>query len=92
MQDPVQASDGNTYERAAVTALFEAEGDALSPLTREVLTPGVLLPNRALAALRDAHVDELLAVADAAAETAEKKRKAAASPGGEACRRRGRVI
>lgn len=46
MLDPVVASDGYTYERAAIVLTIKEDG--LSPLTRELLD-GHLFPNRSLA-------------------------------------------
>ena len=46
MADPVVASDGHSYEREAIRG-FLGGANALSPITREVLTD-VLVPNRAL--------------------------------------------
>ena len=78
MKDPVQASDGNTYERHAIEAVLAGDENPVSPLTRAPLDPAVLVPNRALAGLRDAHVDGLLSIADAAAKAVQpaKKRRA----------------
>lgn len=45
MVDPVIASDGFTYERAAIEKWF-AEGRKTSPMTNVVLTSSVLVPNR----------------------------------------------
>jgi len=46
MQDPVVASDGHSYERAAIQDVLSS-ANKRSPLTREALTD-VLVPNRAL--------------------------------------------
>ena len=43
MRDPVVASDGNTYERAAIEAVL-ATGNGLSPMTREIPPHGQSIP------------------------------------------------
>ncbi|KAJ1485843.1 hypothetical protein T484DRAFT_1606033, partial [Baffinella frigidus] len=43
MEDPVRCSDGKTYERRAILPVLESSG--ISPLTREVLDPSVVVPN-----------------------------------------------
>jgi hypothetical protein len=56
-QDPMVASDGHTYERAAIARVIETTG--VSPLTRERLT-GELFPNRLIRSLlRDFEVKEI---------------------------------
>jgi hypothetical protein len=67
--DPVVASDGFTYEKSALAALFSKSrsgGKARSPLTRELLDPKVQVPNRALVKRLRSHVDTTLAIAAAA--------------------------
>ena len=44
MDDPVVASDGNSYERHALIA-FMSNGNGKSPLTREKLNPKVIIKN-----------------------------------------------
>jgi hypothetical protein len=44
MIDPVIASDGQTYERSAITYILNDTG--LSPITRELQLTSTLLPNR----------------------------------------------
>ena len=44
MQDPAVASDGHTYERAAIVTWFAQK--RTSPMTNEALTSPVLKPNR----------------------------------------------
>ena len=68
MKDPVVASDGNTYERAAIEAVL-ATGNGLSPITREPLEPH-LFPNRNLLRRIREYEGEILAVAERAAEVA----------------------
>tara|TARA_B110000037_G_scaffold146063_1_gene165035 strand:+ start:149 stop:511 length:363 start_codon:yes stop_codon:yes gene_type:complete len=50
LRDPVMASDGHSYERAALQELFERNrnGTTVSPMTRETLDPKILLPNHTL--------------------------------------------
>lgn len=43
MRDPVVASDGHSYERDTLVSLIR--GKLRSPLTREVLNPGICVPN-----------------------------------------------
>jgi hypothetical protein len=50
-RDPVVASDGQTYERAAIVA-WMAKSDA-SPVTGQPLVRGALLPNRLARAMAD---------------------------------------
>jgi len=64
MRDPVVASDGNTYERAAIEAVL-AMGNGLSPMTREPLKPD-LFPNRNLLRRIREYEGEILAVAEVA--------------------------
>jgi len=47
MKDPVIASDGHTYERAAIEK-WTREGRNVSPMTNEPLSGGALVPNRNL--------------------------------------------
>lgn len=47
MVDPVVDREGNTYERSAIMRWLN-EGNRTSPLTRNVLDPSHLTPNRAL--------------------------------------------
>eukprot|EP00656_Telonema_subtile_P053491 TRINITY_DN7770_c0_g3_i1.p1 TRINITY_DN7770_c0_g3~~TRINITY_DN7770_c0_g3_i1.p1 ORF type:complete len:1209 (-),score=229.80 TRINITY_DN7770_c0_g3_i1:12-3638(-) len=44
MQDPVVAGDGNTYERSAISEWLKS--NSTSPITREVIDPRSLTPNR----------------------------------------------
>lgn len=48
MADPVQASDGYTYEKAAFHKFILTNGVAKSPLTGEPLDSGDVRPNRAI--------------------------------------------
>ena len=61
MVDPVVASDGNSYERAALQKwIDQAHGSqALSPVTNEPLD-GRLIPNRNLRQRIEQHEEELL--------------------------------
>ncbi|KAJ1472733.1 hypothetical protein T484DRAFT_1599357, partial [Baffinella frigidus] len=43
MEDPVRCSDGFTYERRAI--MVSLESSRISPMTREVLDPSVMMPN-----------------------------------------------
>ena len=65
MVDPVVASDGHSYERTAIEAVL-SRGNGLSPLTRETLTPGVLIPNHNLKKRIREHDDEVLQIAESA--------------------------
>ena len=66
--DPVVASDGHPYERAAIEAVLQG-GNGLSPLTREPLRADVLIPNRALKRRIDEHEEDVLRMAATVAET-----------------------
>ncbi len=50
MRDPVIAADGQTYERAAIAALFASHGSELprSPVTGQLMPSAALLPNLAI--------------------------------------------
>ena len=65
MIDPVVASDGHSYERAAIQTVLDSP-DGRSPLTREDLRPTVIIPNHALRRRIREYDDELLRVAEAA--------------------------
>eukprot|EP00966_Prymnesium_polylepis_P054915 1269418-Prymnesium_polylepis.1 len=67
MRDPAVASDGNSYERAAIEEVLRS-GNGLSPLTREPLCPDVLIPNRNMRQRITAHEDEVLEAASRAFE------------------------
>ena len=72
MQNPVVASDGHTYERAAIEQVLALPEDRRkSPLTREVLQ-ATLFPNRALKNRIVAHEQEVEAAAENAAHKAVK--------------------
>tara|TARA_B110000046_G_scaffold83732_1_gene91904 strand:- start:126 stop:1592 length:1467 start_codon:yes stop_codon:yes gene_type:complete len=62
MKDPVVASDGNSYERAAIELVF-ARGDQRSPLSRELLHK-TLFPNRNLRQRIQAHEEDMICVAE----------------------------
>ena len=62
MTDPVVASDGHSYERAAIAGVL-ASANKKSPLTREVLRPD-LVPNRALRRRIGEHEKELDSLAE----------------------------
>ena len=68
MRDPVVASDGNSYERAAIEELLR-RARPLSPLTREPLTPTVFA-NRNLRNRIVAYDAEVLDIAAQAVTTA----------------------
>ena len=72
MVDPVVASDGHSYEREAIKAVM-TEGNGKSPLTREELQPGVLIPNRALKKRMREHEEEILQAAEKAVAAAAEK-------------------
>ena len=95
MADPVVASDGHSYERAAIVDVLNGPNKK-SPLTREVLTAN-LLPNRALRRRIEEHERELdqLAeqlearmqqTAEEAAKTAEEAAATARAEGEAAAR------
>lgn len=67
MIDPVVASDGHSYERAAILSVLES-GSGRSPLTREELRASVVIPNHALRRRIREYDEELVHVAEAAAE------------------------
>tara|TARA_B110000046_G_scaffold542_1_gene650 strand:- start:3371 stop:3718 length:348 start_codon:yes stop_codon:yes gene_type:complete len=68
-EDPVVASDGNTYERAALKQLFAtSQGEVKSPLTRTVLNPKIVVPNNALRKRMRTHLETTVGVAEAAAK------------------------
>ena len=46
MQNPVMASDGNTYELSSLENLFKNNEKPTSPLTREILNKKILIPNK----------------------------------------------
>ena len=62
MADPVVASDGHSYERAAIQDVL-GSANKKSPLTREVLTR-TLVPNRALRRRIEEHETELDALVE----------------------------
>jgi hypothetical protein len=51
--DPVVASDGKTYERAAITKWFVAYGNSSSPCTGQPMSSKDLLPNHTMRAVLD---------------------------------------
>jgi hypothetical protein len=65
MVDPVVASDGHSYEREAIEEVFNG-GNGRSPLTREILTVGVLIPNHNLRKRIREYDGEVLHIADSA--------------------------
>lgn len=56
MSDPVTASDGNTYERTAITEWRKKS--ACSPLTNETMSSTKLFPNRAIKNIIDIYLAE----------------------------------
>ena len=62
MKDPVVASDGHSYERAAIARLMSS-GPARSPLSREPLQ-GALFPNLNLRSRIAEYENELLRAAE----------------------------
>jgi hypothetical protein len=81
-QDPVVASDGQSYERTAIEDYVrrrtEQDEEALSPFTREPLQPH-FFPNIALRKRIESHAADELRVAEAAAEAARAAGEAAAA-------------
>jgi hypothetical protein len=65
MEDPVVASDGHSYERSAMQDFLQ-RGNGRSPLTREPLDPGVLIPNHNLKRRIREHGEEMLQMCEAA--------------------------
>ena len=63
MRDPVVASDGHTYEKAALVQVLQ-QRDAVSPLTRESLDPGIIVPNLALRKRIRGYMDEVCEVVE----------------------------
>jgi U-box domain len=53
MVDPVLGSDGNTYERSAITEWLRTH--TTSPITREPMTAANLVPNYALRSMIERH-------------------------------------
>jgi hypothetical protein len=53
MVDPVQGSDGRTYERSAITEWLRTH--TTSPITREPMTAASLTPNYALRSMIERH-------------------------------------
>lgn len=72
MVDPVVASDGHSYERAAITEVIK-NGNKVSPLTRELLSPSLFANFNLKSRIRH-HDDEQFATAEAAIEENERKR------------------
>ena len=93
MNDPVVASDGHSYERAAIADVL-AGPNKKSPLTREVLRPE-LVPNRALRRRIEEHEKELDTLAEQLearmAQVTNETAKAAAEAAAEAARAEGRA-
>ena len=79
MVDPVVASDGHSYERAAIELVFSS-GNGRSPLTREELTPGVLIANINLRKRIRDHDEEVLQIGRAVRAREAAKAAAAAAP------------
>ena len=81
MKNPVVASDGHSYERAALVRYISGRllaGDAvISPLTREPLFPYVLIQNITLRSRIERHADEVMRVVEAAAAAARAAGEAA---------------
>ena len=87
MRDPVVASDGHSYERAAIEEVLST-GNGLSPLTREVLRRDFLVPNRNLRRRIESHEGEVLGLASQAADYAAERAVAADSGGAQAASKR----
>ena len=68
MVDPVVASDGHSYERAAIMEVLGPTGTRLSPLTREPLEI-VTLPNTTLLKRIRGYEEEVVRVAERVAAT-----------------------
>ena len=80
MADPIVASDGHSYERAALQSLFEraaAGHEVPSPLTREPLRRDVIIPNIALRKRIESHSQDELRIAEAARAAIEAEAQTA---------------
>jgi hypothetical protein len=76
--DPVIAADGETYERAAITAWFDT-GHFTSPKTRAVITTA-LIPNHAIRRLAaEARLAAIQSAADPIESAADTIHSAAAA-------------
>ena len=78
MADPVVASDGHSYERAAIEHYYAQEGNRNSPLTRAPLELDGggrlrLFPNHALRKRIEDYEPEMESVAERAAALAEQR-------------------
>jgi hypothetical protein len=82
MRDPVVVSDGHSYERASIEQVMRGSG--LSPRTREVLNPNIIVSNRALRTRIEEHEAEEEEVAQRAQakllESGGVARRAGAQP------------
>ena len=80
MTNPVVASDGHSYERAAIEQYYAQEGNRTSPLTRAQLEIDGgrlrLFPNIALRKRIDDYEAEMESVAERAARLAEQRVRA----------------
>lgn len=66
-KNPVVASDGHTYEKQSLLKLFEIHGTGTrSPVTRELLDPNYVLPNRAVRSMVDSFRERDLLIGKAA--------------------------
>ena len=86
MTNPVVASDGHSYERAAIEYYYAQEGDRTSPLTRAQLEINGgrlrLFPNIALRKRIDEYEAEMESVAERAATLAEQRVRVELRPHG----------
>jgi hypothetical protein len=69
MVDPVQGSDGRTYERSAITEWLRTH--TTSPITREPMTAASLTPNYALRSMIERHNTTVIAVVPKAKKPAK---------------------
>lgn len=53
--EPVMAEDGHTYEKKALQERF-ARGEMTSPVTKEEMTSGAMIPNKRLKTQIDAYI------------------------------------
>ena len=80
--DPVVASDGHSYERAAILLVLR-DGNGFSPLTREPLQPNVLILNRNLKRRMQEHDEDILrAAATAVANASDGAQQPGPAAGG----------
>ena len=89
MHDPVVASDGNSYERAAIQTVLDSE-NAISPLTREMLRVDLFV-NRNLLNQIKSYTTEMLEIANLALKRKQLASMSASSAERSCGKKRGRV-